>query len=129
MKQKSIAIVAILSATMLTAVFTTAPPFGLKSAEGQTLPSCPPGYERNILGTCVPIVNPDPDGGGLETEQNIVCSGWSYTCGWCWLVVKGSMEFYPSVDDPEKHTRIIEPWFLNALNKMSDSNTWMKVRK
>jgi hypothetical protein len=39
------------------------------------------------------------------------------------------MEFYPSVDDPEKHTRIIEPWFLNALNKMSDSNTWMKVRK
>ena len=40
-----------------------------------------------------------------------------------------SMEFYPSVDDPEKYTRIIEPWFLNALNKMSDSNTWMKVRK
>jgi hypothetical protein len=39
------------------------------------------------------------------------------------------MEFYPSVDDPEKYTRIIEPWFLNALNKISDSNTWMKVRK
>ena len=39
------------------------------------------------------------------------------------------MDFYPSVDDPEKYTRIIEPWFLNALNKMSDSNTWMKVRK
>jgi hypothetical protein len=39
------------------------------------------------------------------------------------------MEFYPSIDDPEKYTRIIEPWFLNALNKMSDSNTWMKVRK
>ncbi len=39
------------------------------------------------------------------------------------------MEFYPSVDDPEKYTRIIEPWFLNALNKMSDSNTWMRVRK
>ena len=38
MKQKSIAIVAILSATMLTAVFTTTLPFGLKSAEGQTLP-------------------------------------------------------------------------------------------
>ena len=34
-----------------------------------------------------------------------------------------------SVDDPEKYTRIIEPWFLNALNKMSDSNTWVKVRK
>jgi hypothetical protein len=40
-----------------------------------------------------------------------------------------SMEFYPSVDDPENYTRIIEPWFLNALNKMSDSNIWMKVRK
>ena len=39
------------------------------------------------------------------------------------------MEFYPSIDDPEKYTRIIEPWFLNALNKMSDSNTWMRVRK
>ena len=35
MKQKSIAIVAILSATMLTAVFTTTLPFGLKGAEGQ----------------------------------------------------------------------------------------------
>jgi hypothetical protein len=40
-----------------------------------------------------------------------------------------SIEFYPSVDDPEKYTRIIEPWFLNALNKMADNNTWMKVRK
>ena len=39
------------------------------------------------------------------------------------------MEFYPSVDDPEKYTRIIEPWFLNALNKMSNTNTWMRVRK
>ena len=35
------------------------------------------------LGTCVPVVNPEPDGDGteIETEQNIVCSGWSYTCG------------------------------------------------
>ena len=85
MKQ-SIAIAAVLAATMLTAVFTTAPPFSLRSAEGQTLPSCPVGSERNPLGTCVPIVNPDPDGGDsdgteTETEQNIVCSGWSYTCG------------------------------------------------
>ena len=40
-----------------------------------------------------------------------------------------SMEFYPSVDYPEKYTRIIGPWFLNALNKMSDNNTWMKVKK
>jgi hypothetical protein len=86
MNQKSIAIVAIFSATTLTAVFTAAPPFGLKSAEGQTLPSCPPGYERNILSTCVPIVNPDPDGEDsdgteIETEQNIICSGFSYTSG------------------------------------------------
>ena len=39
------------------------------------------------------------------------------------------MDFYPSVDDPEKYTRIIGPWFLNALNKMSDSDTWMRIRK
>jgi hypothetical protein len=39
------------------------------------------------------------------------------------------MEFYPSVDDPEKYTRIIEPWFLNALNKMSNTSTGMRVRK
>ena len=38
MRQKSIAIVATLSATMLTAVFTTTLPFGLKSAEGQLPP-------------------------------------------------------------------------------------------
>ena len=42
---------------------------------------------------------------------------------------QSSMEFYLSVDDPEKYTRIIEPWFLNALNKLSDNNTWMKVKK
>jgi hypothetical protein len=39
------------------------------------------------------------------------------------------MEFYPSADDPERYTRIIEPLFLNALNKMSNTNTWMRVRK
>jgi hypothetical protein len=33
------------------------------------------------------------------------------------------MDFYPSIDDPEKYTRTIGPWFLNALNKMSDINT------
>ena len=37
MNQKSIAIVALLSATMLVAVFTTTLPFGLKSAEGQII--------------------------------------------------------------------------------------------
>ena len=34
---------------------------------------------RDVLETCVPKVNPDTDDGGVETEQTIVCSGWSYT--------------------------------------------------
>jgi hypothetical protein len=83
MNQKSIAIAAILAATMLTAVFTTAPPFGLKSADGQ-LQSCPIGYERNSSGVCVPIIRPPPDTlptSENRTEQNIICSGFSYTCG------------------------------------------------
>ncbi|MGI8831063.1 MAG: hypothetical protein ACR2IS_00335 [Nitrososphaeraceae archaeon] len=102
MNQKSIAIVAILAATILTAVFTTAPPFSLKSAEGQTsgcpvgyhrnilgicvpdVAQCPVGYERSSSGLCVPITRPPPDTLPTRenrTEQNIVCSGWSYTCG------------------------------------------------
>jgi hypothetical protein len=84
MNQKSIAIAAILAATMLTAVFTTASPFSLKSAEGQSLTSCPVGYHRNVLGICVPNVITPPDTlptNENRTEQNIVCSGWSYTCG------------------------------------------------
>jgi hypothetical protein len=83
MNQKSIAIAVILSAKMLTAIFTTAPPFSLKSAEGQ-LQSCPVGYHRDILGTCVPNAIPLPDTlptSENRTEQNIVCSGWSYACG------------------------------------------------
>ena len=80
MKQKSIAIVAILAATMLTAVFTTTPPFGLKSAEA-SLSACPVGYERNSSGICVPITRPPPDTTESRTEQNIICSGFSYTCG------------------------------------------------
>jgi len=39
------------------------------------------------------------------------------------------MEYYPSVDDDEKYTQIIVPWFLNALNKMSNSKTSVRVRK
>jgi hypothetical protein len=87
MHQIRYVIVGILAATMLTtALFTSMPPFSMKDAEGQPFPPCPPGYERNVLGTCVPKVNPDPNGGdsdGTETgtEQNIVCSGWSYRCG------------------------------------------------
>lgn len=41
----------------------------------------------------------------------------------------GSMEYYPSVDDDEKYTQIIAPWFLNALNKMSNSKTSVRVQK
>jgi hypothetical protein len=84
MYQKSIAIAAILAATMLTAVFTTASPFSLKSAEGQSLTSCPVGYHRNVLGICVPNVITPPDTlptNEHRTEQHLVCSGWSYTCG------------------------------------------------
>lgn len=84
MNQKSIAIVAILSATLLTAVFTTTLPFGLKDAEGQLPPPtirCPVGYERNSNGVCVPITRPPPDTTESRTEQNIICSGFSYTCG------------------------------------------------
>jgi hypothetical protein len=85
MSQKSIAIVAVLAATLWIAVSVAMPPLNMKDAEGQILPSCPVGYERNELGICVPIVDPDPDGGsddetGTETEQGIrqknVCSGW-----------------------------------------------------
>ena len=84
MKQKSIAIVAILSATMLTAVFTTTLPFGLKGAEGQLPPPtirCPVGYERDSIGLCVPNIRPPPDTTESRTDQNIICSGFSYTCG------------------------------------------------
>ena len=105
MNQKSIAIVAILAATMLTAVFTTAQPFGLKSAEGQPLPTCPVGFHRSPSGLCVPDdipppttrcpvgyerdssgvfvpnTRPTPDTTESRTEQNIICSGFSYTCG------------------------------------------------
>jgi hypothetical protein len=88
---------AVLAATMLTAVFATAMTLSMNYAEGQTLPSCPVGYERNELGICVPIVNPDgcPVGyhrspSGLcvpdviqpsDDDEDIVCSGFSYTCG------------------------------------------------
>jgi hypothetical protein len=84
MNQKGIAIAAILAATMLRAVFTTPPTFSLKSAEGQSLTSCPVGYHRNVLGICVPNVITPPDTlptSENRTEQNIICSGFSYTCG------------------------------------------------
>jgi hypothetical protein len=86
MNRKSIAISAALAATMWIAAFTSTPPFSMMDAEAQILPSCPVGYERNVLGTCVPIVDPDPDSGDsdgteTETEQEIgqknVCSGWA----------------------------------------------------
>jgi hypothetical protein len=39
------------------------------------------------------------------------------------------MEFNPSVDDDERYSHVIAPWFLNALNKMSDGKTWKRFRK
>ncbi|MFZ0697346.1 MAG: hypothetical protein WAM88_09435 [Nitrososphaeraceae archaeon] len=79
MNQKGIGLAAVLAATILTAVFTTTPPFSMKEAEGQTFPSCPVGYERNPLGTCEPIADQPPS--EIREEQNTVCSGWSFTCG------------------------------------------------
>jgi hypothetical protein len=39
------------------------------------------------------------------------------------------MEFNPSVDDDERYSYVIAPWFLNALNKMSDGKTWKRFGK
>jgi hypothetical protein len=39
------------------------------------------------------------------------------------------MEFDPSTDDEEKYSKVIAPYFLNALNKMSRSKTWERKRK
>jgi hypothetical protein len=68
-------------------VITTTPPFSLRDAEGQLLPSCPIGYQRDVLGNCVPIgtlppatVFPPDTTNENRTEENNVCSGWSYTC-------------------------------------------------
>ena len=104
MNQNSIVIASILSATIFAAVLTTALSFGLKSADGQ-LQSCPVGYHRSPLGTCepdvippptircpvgyerdssgvcVPNTRPPPDTTESRTEQDIICSGFSYTCG------------------------------------------------
>jgi hypothetical protein len=67
MNQKSIAIAAVLAATMLMAIFATTPPFNIKDAEGQIIIQIP-GRDTS----------PTSEN---RTEQNIVCSGWSYTCG------------------------------------------------
>ena len=56
MNQKSIANAALLVATMLTAIFTTALPFGLKRAEGQII---------------IPIPG-RPDSTESRSEQNII---------------------------------------------------------
>jgi hypothetical protein len=60
MNQKSIAIAAVLAATMLMAIFATTPPFNIKDAEGQIIiqipgrDGCPVGYHRSSSGTCEP---------------------------------------------------------------------------
>jgi hypothetical protein len=89
MNRKSIAITAVLTVTMLTALFTTISPFSMNDAEGQIIipipgrDGCPVGYHRDILGTCVPDTTQPPSTPPSENraEQNIVCSGLSYTCG------------------------------------------------
>lgn len=83
MNQKSIVMSAVLAATILTAVFTTMPPFSMKHVDGQIIipipGRCPVGYERSPSGTCEPITRPPT--GENRIEENTVCSGWSYTCG------------------------------------------------
>jgi hypothetical protein len=37
------------------------------------------------------------------------------------------MEFNLSVDDDEKYSLVVAPWFLNALNKMSDGKNLEEV--
>ena len=76
----------VIAVIMLTAGLPTTRPFSMKDAEGQTLPYCTVGNERNSSGVCVPIVVPVPDSGEsdeTETEQEIgqknVCSGWRST--------------------------------------------------
>jgi hypothetical protein len=39
------------------------------------------------------------------------------------------MEFDPSVDDEEKYSKVIAPYFLNALNILSGSKTSKRIRK
>jgi hypothetical protein len=34
-----------------------------------------------------------------------------------------------SIADDERDTRTIEPWFLNAVNKLSNSSTSVKILK
>jgi hypothetical protein len=81
MSEKSVGIAAVLAATMLMTVFTTAMTLSMNYAEGQSLTPCPVGYHRNILGNCEPNTRPPPDTTESRTEENIVCSGFSYTCG------------------------------------------------
>jgi hypothetical protein len=86
MGEKSAGIAAVLAATMLMTVFTTAMTLSMNYAEG-SLGSCPIGYHRNELGNCEPntVLPPatlfPPGTTENRTEENIVCSGFSYTCG------------------------------------------------
>jgi hypothetical protein len=84
MGEKSAGIAAVLAATMLMTVFTTAMTLSTNYAEGQSLTQCPVGFVRDSNGNCVPIaVLPPATFPTTEnrTEENIVCSGFSYTCG------------------------------------------------
>ena len=67
MGEKSVGIAAVLAATIFMAVFATAMTLNMNYAEGQIIVPTPgrtplPASEN-------------------RTEENIVCSGFSYTCG------------------------------------------------
>ena len=70
MSEKSVGIAAVLAATILMAVFATAITLSINYAEGQTQPLPPPTVFPP--GTTFPTT---------ENETDIVCSGFSYTCG------------------------------------------------
>ena len=65
MTEKSVGIAAVLAATMLMAVFATAMTLSMNYAEGQSIIQTPGRT----------VVQPS------ENETDIVCSGFSYTCG------------------------------------------------
>jgi hypothetical protein len=48
-------------------------PVALKEAEGQLLPSCPIGYQRNVLGTCEPVSSLQTCPIGYQRSASGIC--------------------------------------------------------
>jgi hypothetical protein len=48
-------------------------PEALKEAKGQLLPSCPIGYQRNVLGTCEPVSNLQTCPVGYQRSVSGIC--------------------------------------------------------